>query len=514
MRADSLFTPLQGGSAGEAATRSGGRAGSAAEGMEAFAGLLSQAQAAEARPAATTRSERPAADARTDTPTAREGEPVIDDRASAKLTGLKDGTGPHILPHNPPTTGKEGAGPQILPGADGKVPSDDGPPVLPHNPSVVGTSGKEGSGPQVLPGEDGKVPSDERPPVLPHNPPVVGASGGKEGAGPQVLPGDQPTVSKGKGSHLPQINPGQPSETSATATDDGAEPSPAPASAAPQGTAKPVSEGLVAAPLAPALVRRLLATHEGRDNAAARGSGNATDLGSRLKARLTGDAATSALQPTGTPAPTAIQSSLQALTPAVAGQAGQPTADSAPAALPAAGGEAPAPAGGEAGTTDSFKAALASGDRGPGLSTLSRATVETTALIAAQIQNRLSGRSTRFEMALTPEGLGRVDVSIEIDTDGHMAARLAFDNPAAATELRSRADELRRQLEQAGLHLDGDALQFTERDPSSADRGFSGFDRRAFARASDLNDQADQPVLEPATWQALSLTRDRVDLKV
>lgn len=499
MRADSLFTPLQGGSAGEAATRSGGRAGSAAEGMEAFAGLLSEAQAAEARPAATTRSERPAADARTDTLTAREGEPVIDDRASAKLTGLEDGTGPHILPHNPPTTGKEGAGPQILP---------DNPPVVDLE------AGKEGSGPQVLPGEDGKVPSDERPPVLPHNPPVVGASGGKEGAGPQVLPGDQPTVSKGKGSHLPQINPGQPSQTSATATDDEAEPSPASASAAPQGTAKPLSEGLVAAPLAPALVRRLLATHEGRDNAAARGSGNATDLGSRLKARLTGDAATSALQPTGTPAPTAIQSPLQALASAVAGQAGQPTADSAPAALPAAGGEAPAPAVGEAGTTDSFKAALASVDRGPGLSTLSRATVETTALIAAQIQNRLSGRSTRFEMALTPEGLGRVDVSIEIDSDGHMAARLAFDNPAAATELRGRADELRRQLEQAGLHLDGDALQFTERDPSSADRGFSGFDRRAFARASDLNDQADQPVLEPATWQALSLTRDRVDLKV
>jgi len=95
-----------------------------------------------------------------------------------------------------------------------------------------------------------------------------------------------------------------------------------------------------------------------------------------------------------------------------------------------------------------------------------------------------------------------------------MAARLAFDNPAAATELRGRADELRRQLEQAGLHLDGDALQFTERDPSSADRGFSGFDRRAFARASDLNDQADQPALEPAPWQTLSLTRDRVDLKV
>jgi len=508
MRADSLFTPLQGGSTSEVGTRSPGRAGATAEGMEAFAGLISQAQAAEAKPATGARPERTDESVHSDTPSAP------DERASAKSAGLSDGTGPQILPHNPPAMGKEGTGPQVLPGEDGKVPSDERPPVLPHNPPVVGSSGGKEGGPQILPGEDGKVHPDERPPVLPHNPPVVGASGGKEGAGPQVLPGDQPDLARSKGAHLPQINPGPPSEPTPAAKDGEAEPSPVPAGATPQGTAKALADGQTVAPLAPALVRRLLATHEARDNAAARGSGSTNDLASRLKARLTGDAAPSALQTAGTPAPTAIQSSLQALSMAVAGQAGQATAEPAPAALPAAGGETPAPVTGDASTADPFKAALASVDRGLGLSTLSRATVETTALIAAQIQNRLSGRSTRFEMALTPEGLGRVDVSIEIDSDGRMAARLAFDNPAAATELRGRADELRRQLEQAGLHLDGDALQFTERDPSSADRGFSGFDRRAFARASAVNDRADQPVLEPAPWQTLSLTRDRVDLKV
>jgi flagellar hook-length control protein FliK len=509
MRADSLFTPLQGGSASEAGTRSTGRAGATADGMEAFAGLVSQAQIAETRPATVARPARPDASAQSDTPGVPEGEPAAGDSASAKATGVKDDTGPQILPHNPPTTGKEGAGPQILPGEDGKVP-DERPPVLPHNPPVVGTSGKEGAGPQVLPGEDGKLPSDERPPVLPHIPPTTG----KEGTGPEVLPGEQPPLGKGKGSHLPQINPGPSSETPAAARDGEAKASPVPVNATPQGASEVLTEGQAAAPLAPALVRRLLATHEARDNAAARGSGSTNDLGSRLKARLTGDAAPSAFQATGTPAPSAIQSSLQALSIAATGQTGQAADDLAAAAPPPAGGETPAPATGEASTADPFKAALASVDRGLGLSTLSRATVETTALIAAQIQNRLSGRSTRFEMALTPEGLGRVDVSIEIDSDGRMAARLAFDNPAAATELRGRADELRRQLEQAGLHLNGDALQFTERDPSSADRGFSGFDRRAFARASDLNDRADQAAPEPATWQSLSLTRDRVDLKV
>ncbi len=152
-----------------------------------------------------------------------------------------------------------------------------------------------------------------------------------------------------------------------------------------------------------------------------------------------------------------------------------------------------------------------------GLSHLSRATVETTAQIAAQIIKKLDGRSTRFDMALTPEGLGRVDVSLEIESDGQVTARLAFDSPAAAADLRARADELRRQLLEAGLHLSSDDLEFAERDPSS---GFGGGaferqpDRRAFTGAALLAAEADSLVPPPSAWTSLSLTPDRVDLKV
>lgn len=152
-----------------------------------------------------------------------------------------------------------------------------------------------------------------------------------------------------------------------------------------------------------------------------------------------------------------------------------------------------------------------------GLSHLSRATVETTAQIAAQIIKKLDGRSTRFDMALTPEGLGRVDVSLEIESDGQVTARLAFDTPAAAADLRARADELRRQLLEAGLHLSSDDLEFAERDPSS---GFGGGaferqpDRRAFTGAARLAAEADSLVPPPSAWTSLSLTPDRVDLKV
>ena len=147
------------------------------------------------------------------------------------------------------------------------------------------------------------------------------------------------------------------------------------------------------------------------------------------------------------------------------------------------------------------------------LSHLSQATIDTTAQIAAQISKTLAGRSTRFEMGLTPEGLGRVDVSLEIDASGQLAARLAFDNPLAATELRGRVDDLRRELQDAGFTIARDGLEFAERQSSSG----GGFDRRqgrAFASASRIAADADLATPTPAAWTSLSLTPRGVDLKV
>nr|WP_295236531.1 flagellar hook-length control protein FliK [uncultured Brevundimonas sp.] len=152
-----------------------------------------------------------------------------------------------------------------------------------------------------------------------------------------------------------------------------------------------------------------------------------------------------------------------------------------------------------------------------GASTLSRATVETTAQLAAQIARKLDGRSTRFDMVLTPEDLGRVDVSLEIGKDGQLSARLAFDNPAAAADLKGRADELRRQLQEAGFQVAGDALDFSQRDPSTGGGAFERQQQRnaLFAGGSRVAAQADMPTVPaPGAWINHSLTPDRVDLKV
>jgi Meckel syndrome type 1 protein len=84
-----------------------------------------------------------------------------------------------------------------------------------------------------------------------------------------------------------------------------------------------------------------------------------------------------------------------------------------------------------------------------------RGAPQTVANLAAEIAKKLDGRSTRFDVQLDPAGLGRVDVRVQIGADGKMSASMSFDNPQAAAELKSRAGELHKALEQSGFDLSG-----------------------------------------------------------
>lgn len=84
-----------------------------------------------------------------------------------------------------------------------------------------------------------------------------------------------------------------------------------------------------------------------------------------------------------------------------------------------------------------------------------RGSPETVATLAAQIIKKLEGQSTRFDVELNPAGLGKVDVRIDIGAHGRISAAMMFDNPAAAADLRARATELQRMLEQAGFDMSG-----------------------------------------------------------
>ncbi|MEG1452465.1 flagellar hook-length control protein FliK [Brevundimonas sp.] len=148
---------------------------------------------------------------------------------------------------------------------------------------------------------------------------------------------------------------------------------------------------------------------------------------------------------------------------------------------------------------------------------LAAATFNTTAEIAAQFVQKLGQRVARFDMVLTPETLGTVEIAMEVGADGDVKARMVFDTPAAANELRARAEELRRQLNEAGFQISENALEFTDRE-SDQRGGFQQFmsdgrsGRRAFAGSSRLAEMAD--AAPPPVWQSVSLTPSGVDIKV
>jgi flagellar hook-length control protein FliK len=137
-----------------------------------------------------------------------------------------------------------------------------------------------------------------------------------------------------------------------------------------------------------------------------------------------------------------------------------------------------------------------------------RGAPETVAHLAAQIVKKLDGRSTRFDVALDPIGLGHVNVRVEIGAEGRMSAQLAFDNPQAAAELRARANDLHKALEQAGFDLSG-GLSFDVASDQGRQHGRglqqddngAAFRGRAFQAALSANDAAD------ATPVALAYSR-------
>ncbi|PLR25618.1 hypothetical protein SGCZBJ_10860 [Caulobacter zeae] len=110
--------------------------------------------------------------------------------------------------------------------------------------------------------------------------------------------------------------------------------------------------------------------------------------------------------------------------------------------------------------------------------TIVRGSPETVAAMSAEIAKKLEAKSTRFDIVLTPEGLGKVDVQVRIGAEGKLTAILAFENPQAAADLRHRAGELRQALSQAGFDVADNALKFDV--SSQGGNGGQGQQQNAF----------------------------------
>ena len=87
------------------------------------------------------------------------------------------------------------------------------------------------------------------------------------------------------------------------------------------------------------------------------------------------------------------------------------------------------------------------------------APAETIANLSTQIAQGAEGKTSRFDVQLTPDGLGRVDVAVEIDAAGKVTATLSFEKADAASLAKTRSGELRSSLADLGLTMSSDALR-------------------------------------------------------
>lgn len=94
-------------------------------------------------------------------------------------------------------------------------------------------------------------------------------------------------------------------------------------------------------------------------------------------------------------------------------------------------------------------------------------TLPIAALPASIAIKALSG-SNRFDIRLDPEELGRIDVALEIDRDGHIRASIAAEKPEALQLIVREARALEQAFDQAGFRRDENALNFSLSDRQSS----------------------------------------------
>jgi flagellar hook-length control protein FliK len=349
----------------------------------------------------------------------------------------------------------------------------------------------------AAPPQDAEAPAPSAAPSAPFMPQLQQAAADAPPAAAAKtaaadLPADAP---------LQNAKPDAGAETLAPAPAVAAQAKPAPAETSPKADAKPapppaphVQAAQVQQPKAPAPVAPPEAAAQAELAQAGAAAGAAQDEAAPLEphqpARSTRHADGARRRGGEANAPSATAPANDAALPTAvtaasnAGDAGKSAAslESEPALLAPKEAKAEAAAADTPDAQPAAPAAAAAQAHAPAHAAPVRATSETIANLTAQIGKKLEGRVTKFDVELTPGGLGHVSIAVEIAASGKMTAAMSFDSPQAAAEVRARSHELQRALEQAGFDLAG-GLTFDV-------NGERGGDGRGLAQQQQQNDGA------------------------
>jgi flagellar hook-length control protein FliK len=134
--------------------------------------------------------------------------------------------------------------------------------------------------------------------------------------------------------------------------------------------------------------------------------------------------------------------------------------------------------------------------------------------LAVQIAASVKSGKSSFEIRLDPAELGRIDVRIDIDSNGQVTSHLTVEKPETLSMLRQDAPQLQRALDDAGLKTGNNGLQFSLRDQSSSGQN-SGGDTSRNAQRLVISDDDTMPAGAAGRTYGRSLgSSSGVDIRV
>ncbi|MEG3618314.1 flagellar hook-length control protein FliK [Magnetovibrio sp. PR-2] len=142
-----------------------------------------------------------------------------------------------------------------------------------------------------------------------------------------------------------------------------------------------------------------------------------------------------------------------------------------------------------------------------------QARAQVTEQVNVQIQKAIAGGMDKINIQLKPAHLGRVDIQLEMASDGRVTAVVSADNKDTLDLLKQDSRELEKAMREAGLQMNSGDLSFNLRENGENAQG----GQETAGSGSGMGPLSNEPTLEELLEQSANgspqiISDDRVDI--
>ncbi len=134
--------------------------------------------------------------------------------------------------------------------------------------------------------------------------------------------------------------------------------------------------------------------------------------------------------------------------------------------------------------------------------------------LAMHIKRNFANGVNRFEVRLDPPELGRIDVRLDLNTDGRVAAALTVDRPETLDLLQRDARLLQKALQEAGINLEDSNLNFSLRDGGGQSAEQGGDHGGGSGLNGGVMGDAEEESMADLPQHTAIIEEDRVDIRI